>query len=55
MARKIKIISFLLGIVLLTIGNWPSIVKIYFPANLPFCVIGGILFGWFGMKLLLKN
>ncbi len=48
-------ILFLLGVTITIIANWPSIIKTYFPLNLPFCLIGGLLFDWYGTKLIIKG
>lgn len=50
MIKKISLL--LLGIVITTIAIWPPIIHRYFPASLFFCMIGGFLIGWSGMKLL---
>ena len=48
-------ILFLLGLTVTIVANWPSVVKAYFPWNLPFCFIGAVMAGCFAGKLLFKR
>ncbi len=47
-----KYFYMILGFVMVVAASWPSIVKTYFPYNLPFCAIGGGLFGWYFAKVI---
>jgi len=49
---KMKYLIFILALVVLIGANWPYVVKVYFPYNLPFCFVGGFFTGWYGCKLL---
>jgi len=51
--KAILFILFLVGLVMAIVANWPSIVHAYFPATLPFALIGGGMIGGFGAKLIL--
>jgi hypothetical protein len=45
---------FVVGVVLLLVGGWPSIARKTFPYNLPFIFVGGLLFGFYGVGFFLQ-
>ena len=48
-------ILFLISVAVMIIANLPFATKAFFPLNLPFCFIGGVGTGWFGLELLKKK
>ena len=49
-----KIICLILSITMLIAANWPSIVEVYFPLNLPFSFFGGGLSAYFAFSIFIS-
>lgn len=50
-----NLIVLLSGITLLIASNWSSIVEKHFPYNLPFCLMGGWITGWYLCEVLFRK